>query len=1052
MFKAGRWRAEKNKIKAVFKFQFKATQVPVGGWEAMVVTLVPADAGKPSLRSEKTAVVNGECHWLNPIYETVKLNLDQKNGKIGSKIYQFIVSATGSAKSGVLGETNINLADYAVVYKPTSVSLQLQDSDNRATLHVIIQRVQGDAEGREVPENGETQIETSENRGATGNKQRRTLRSQLSDPEFEESSIPASGANAEEGSFINNKALIKFHSAINMPLHDDLSGNLRKSSSSDGISVSGSESSSGQHTPKGNGIKNNIAHQGNASMLSPLSSSTPPRNIGWPLALAINGSTAGLTNSSEESGRILEKQKSDCDVLARQLELSELELQTLRKQVVKERRRGQDFLRELSSLKEERDALRKEVDELKASKKRAADDENVSAMMQFGAKDPWSMLEEMKKELDHEKNLNSNLQLQLQKTQESNSELIFAVRDLEGLLEQKNMEKSSDHEDSQGLGCQNHLSHSRNLEVKPESFQTTSDHEEEQYELDILIKERNDMKLAYCQEQKILNLNSELELYKKDHEDLEIQIEQLALDYEILKQENHDISSRLEQTQLREQLRMQYDCSAHLAIINDLESHIETLEKELEKQAEAYEANLANVIQAKVEQEQRAIKAEGELRKTRWKNASTVKQLQEEFKRLSSQISTTFCANEDLVMNTLEESRALRMEKCRMEALLEKNVEELSSLQSQHHVKCQLLLSLVDFKTKEAEELHLELRDKRKELDDLRKSDEARQKAFREENSILIAEMEQLSREKSLLLAEIEQKEKLVAEIQEIRTSRKDMELMLQKRNLERNVLVEELSVLKEESKSSLEELNTLRRLKDDQEATVRTLTLKVEALTAQYNDLKNGLPDDSLEKENLRKEVLLLRGSLRKEADNIASIEKRFKDKKSNLTVSEGIPMINTRGESKSPYQGAHGSERVADLHEDYKPFDDESDSNEKFQNDNTRSLNISGGYLLEKMVQGEQFTNYSHEDHDERIRSNFNANTQTEVEASVSCPGDPYKIAGLLSQMAELKQQNESMEADLKEMQERYSEMSLRFAEVEGERQQLVIKIRTLKNATKN
>ncbi|ONK57069.1 uncharacterized protein A4U43_C10F16290 [Asparagus officinalis] len=205
MFKAGRWRAEKNKIKAVFKFQFKATQVPVGGWEAMVVTLVPADAGKPSLRSEKTAVVNGECHWLNPIYETVKLNLDQKNGKIGSKIYQFIVSATGSAKSGVLGETNINLADYAVVYKPTSVSLQLQDSDNRATLHVIIQRVQGDAEGREVPENGETQIETSENRGATGNKQRRTLRSQLSDPEFEESSIPASGANAEDESDSNEK-------------------------------------------------------------------------------------------------------------------------------------------------------------------------------------------------------------------------------------------------------------------------------------------------------------------------------------------------------------------------------------------------------------------------------------------------------------------------------------------------------------------------------------------------------------------------------------------------------------------------------------------------------------------------------------------------------------------------------------------------------------------------------------------------------------------------------------------------------------------------------
>ena len=78
-------------------------------------------------------------------------------------------------------------------------------------------------------------------------------------------------------------------------------------------------------------------------------------------------------------------------------------------------------------------------------------------------------------------------------------------------------------------------------------------------------------------------------------------------------------SSRLEQIQLQEQLRMRYECSSHLAIINDLESHVESLEKELEKQSEAYEAILETLIQAKVEQEQRATKAEEELRKTRWK-------------------------------------------------------------------------------------------------------------------------------------------------------------------------------------------------------------------------------------------------------------------------------------------------------------------------------------------------------------------------------------------------------------------------------------------------
>ncbi|XP_020262378.1 myosin-3-like [Asparagus officinalis] len=563
---------------------------------------------------------------------------------------------------------------------------------------------------------------------------------------------------------------------------------------------------------------------------------------------------------------------------------------------------------------EERDTLRKEYDKLKASNKRADDDENASAILQFGTKNPWSMLQEMKEELDHEKNLNANLRLQLQKTQESNSELIFAVRDLEELLDQKKSEICYN-QDSQGTECQKQLSHLRNSEDKQELLETTSDNEEEQCELDILVKEHDNIKVAYSQEQRILDLTSELELYKKDREDLEMQLEQLALDYEILKQENHDISSRLEQIQLREQLRMQYECSAHLSIINDLESHVENLEKELEKQSEEYEANLANLVRGKVEEEQRAIQAEEELRKTRWKNANTVEQLQGEFKRLSSQISTTFCANEDLVMKTLDESRALRMEKCHMEALLEEKNEELSSLQLQHRVNCQQLLSLVDFKTKEVDRLVLELKDKREELDKQKQSEEATQKATREEMSILKAEMEQLSREKHYLSEQIDQKEKQVAEVTKLRTSTKEVELQLQERNLERDVLEKELSLLREEAANLLEELNALRHLKDEQEVTMKALNLKVQTLMTQNTDLKIGFSDDELEKENLRELIFLLRGDLSKEVDVIATIEKRFKGKNVRGMVAEGTPMIY---KSRGSFQAAHRS-----LHENSEPFD---------------------------------------------------------------------------------------------------------------------------------
>lgn len=56
-----------------------------------------------------------------------------------------------------------------------------------------------------------------------------------------------------------------------------------------------------------------------------------------------------------------------------------------------------------------------------------------------------------------------------------------------------------------------------------------------------------------------------------------------------------------------------------------------------------------------------------------------------------------------------------------------------------------------------------------------------------------------------------------------------------------------------------------------------------------------------------------------------------------------------------------------------------------------------------------------------------------------------DPEELRG---QVAFLTERNKHMEHELKEMQERYSEISLKFAEVEGERQQLVMALRNLKS----
>lgn len=67
-------------------------QVFQSGMDALVLSIVPGDIGKPTMRLEKAAVRDGICRWENPVYETVKFIQDPKTGKISDKMYQFLVA------------------------------------------------------------------------------------------------------------------------------------------------------------------------------------------------------------------------------------------------------------------------------------------------------------------------------------------------------------------------------------------------------------------------------------------------------------------------------------------------------------------------------------------------------------------------------------------------------------------------------------------------------------------------------------------------------------------------------------------------------------------------------------------------------------------------------------------------------------------------------------------------------------------------------------------------------------------------------------------------
>lgn len=63
------------------------------GVDALVLSIVPGDIGKPTKRLEKASVRDGICRWENPVYETVKFIQEPKTGKFSDRIYHFLISA-----------------------------------------------------------------------------------------------------------------------------------------------------------------------------------------------------------------------------------------------------------------------------------------------------------------------------------------------------------------------------------------------------------------------------------------------------------------------------------------------------------------------------------------------------------------------------------------------------------------------------------------------------------------------------------------------------------------------------------------------------------------------------------------------------------------------------------------------------------------------------------------------------------------------------------------------------------------------------------------------
>ncbi|KAI3808217.1 hypothetical protein L1987_24165 [Smallanthus sonchifolius] len=261
-------------------------------------------------------------------------------------------------------------------------------------------------------------------------------------------------------------------------------------------------------------LSESFRSQNQASDCNENGSSNPVNKKGGENLAKQRSSTDCPDQHYTEASKNVHVLKSEVSRLERQAELSELELESLRKQILKENKRSQDLLRKMDELSEEKEALETECDDIREE------------------------LEEM---------------------EEKNSEI-------------------------------SHLSENIN------------------------------------------DLYAQLEVERKEKEELKIHIEDISLDYKFLLQENDDMSSKslttieehdLQVKRLEEKIMNQaLEISRLLDTNAESETHIMGLEKELEKQGHDFEDDVKDLMEVKIEQGERIIQAEEALRKSTLTNAA----------------------------------------------------------------------------------------------------------------------------------------------------------------------------------------------------------------------------------------------------------------------------------------------------------------------------------------------------------------------------------------------------------------------------------------------
>ncbi|KAI3721860.1 hypothetical protein L2E82_32879 [Cichorium intybus] len=1050
----------------------QALQVPKG-WDKLSVSIISVETGKTLAKTGKASVQNGNCQWTENLSEYIWVPHDDASKVVEQCLYKLLISM-GSGRSGILGEVTVNLSNHLNSETSISIAEPLKNCSHGTILQVEIRCLTPRANPR-----NDGWVDTDSFTEDTNASDDLDNTSDASDGRItkrvvQDRSLSTGGSRSSFDSMDDSFGRESFSPHRNLSGVIGIQDSVSSSNSTQYSSYNVYDSPKSIRSPYGSG-KHNLSQRQDSGKVSHFVPASPLRTSG------------SIEFVPESEGATMEELRAESRMWERNARKLKIDLDFTKKESRDQTRRLENASMEVVALQTECDGLKDEISYLKALLAEAEVKEEAADNLKLQDKD--DMRTELEEEIKFQRDLNDNLSMQLNKTQESNLELVSVLQELEETIEQQKLSLK----DEQVLKAQILLDYEsewmKKLSLKDEEILNLKEKLSAQIPKEIpdpvevqALKDKIQELESDCNELAGENLDLLLKL-KESSKDLDSKSPSIE-DSEIIKLESQ-IQQLKEEAKKREVDGID---AGYLQIrCNDLESKCVELEVNIQgfKDKACYLDDELNKYRAKAEEQENEVAAlkrllklqqEGSHENSFNREGCTEVGMARDNVQLGGQINT-------MMMESSLNGNTDMPEKLNME--LKSRVDDLGKELLEKSSEIEVLKSDCLTKDKEIERqscYQKDLETQLSKLQTLHSQLKGSMKAMQSDSTIISECLEKVKSDMVVLSgikdSQVAANKILEKKVLELQSCNKELELHLSEMEVENIHLSERISGLepqlryltdaRESSRLELHHSETrvtnlqadIKKLEEEMETNKADMRLKLENMQKRWLEaqeeceyLKKANPKLQTTAENLIEESSQLQKSNRELKQQRLDLYNRCMALEAELKESQHN--FSKLSKNLEDLEGKF-SLMITGIAEKEKTFDSEIEALHFVNEEQTEKLNMFNQMYLEKMVEIDNFQQetahlstqiYATQDERERMGSeavlemhveNFKTSEkklhtiQVEYEA---------RIQELTVELAASKQNHGVLEANLEKMMEllentRFDEEKLRIkvAELDG------------------